>query len=700
MAEGTPLISLKSLEEDEKVSSPSMYQELDLSRQNGKSKLTRRMVSPRTVEERQDLEKGFSNPVGGQGYHSNVSSSSDLSTLEKQPIYKVKGTKTQKLIFHICNISCPILILAFICIFGVGIALYFGMRVTKSSPPVQLVGKHAAVASDSSICSNMGLKVIKEKGGNAVDAAVVVALCLGVTRPFASGIGGGGFINIFLNQTKTIDFIDARETAASAASQDMYVNNNEESVTGGKAIAVYGEIKGLYMAHSAYGKLPWKDLFTDVIGMARNGWTVEPLLALRLSQDDILKYPTLKQFTTVDANGVLRVFKEGETIKRPEYANTLELIANQGPNVLYEGPIAEKIVEEIKQEGGIITLDDLKNYKPLRPFSDSNSIISLEEMMLDFEDYKVILPPPPSSGPVIRFILSILKNLNLSNTFQNAPIGLRYHYILEALKFGFGHRSILGDVNFLPKENVTKYIIDQLLSDTYAEQISTESVSPARTFPWLHYFPDSYAPIRDKGTSHFSIVDNEGNAVGMTTTVNHNFGSKVASLSTGVVFNNQMNDFTVDPNKPNQFGLPPSVANAIAPGKRPLSSMSPTIFLDKKDMTVKYVVGASGGPTIISAIIEVFFSIDKFGANPALAVELPRVHAQPGSSVVKIEEGFNKQVVSTLQEKGHVFEKVQILPDGHTIGCCQVVHVTKDEEGNRIILPATDPRKLGSPACY
>ncbi|EFC42931.1 Gamma-glutamyltranspeptidase [Naegleria gruberi] len=507
----------------------------------------------------------------------------------------------------------------------------------------------------------MGLKVIKEKKGNAVDAAIVVALCLGVTRPFASGIGGGGFITIFMNETKTVDFINSRETAPSAASQDMYENNYDESVFGGKSIAVYGEIRGLHTAHKLYGKLPWKELFTDVINIARNGWIVEPLLA------------------------------------RTDLANTLEKIASDGPNILYEGPIAQKIVEEIQQQGGIITLDDLKNYQPERPFYDENPIISQKDMTLELNDFKVILPPPPSAGPVIKFILSILNNFKIGD---NSPMGLNYHYILEALKFGFGHRSNLGDVNFLPKENVTKYIINQLLSDSYASSIASERVSPSRTFPWSHYYSDNYAPVKDKGTSHFSVIDEDGNSVAMTTTVNHNFGSKVASASTGIVFNNQMNDFTVDLHKPNQFGLPPSAANVIAPGKRPLSSMSPAIFLDKSGNRVKYIIGASGGPTIISAIIEVFYSIEKFKVQPNLAVALPRLHAQPGSDVVKMEEGFNRQVITALQEKGHTFEPVQILPDGHTIGCCQVIQVSSTENDQNLFLPGTDPRKLGSPACF
>ena len=666
--------------------------------------LTRRNVSPGVLGDARDLDADFASvPTGflgyrNNGYDSNNSSSSELSTLEKQPIYKSKHlTKRQKIFYHIFNISCPLFIMILICCCVISVAIYF-LSNQKVSPK-QIVGQQAAVASDSEICSNMGLKILKERGGNAVDATVVIALCLGVTRPFASGIGGGGFINIFMNKTKTVDFIDAREVAPGAASQDMYANNYDESVTGGKAIAVLGEIKGLYMAHELYGKLPWKELFTDVIDMARNGWTVEPLLAIRLTQDDILKYPTLTQFTTVDANGNRRIYKEGETIKRTEYANTLEAIANQGPDAIYKGPIAEKFVKEINDLGGIITMNDLKGYIPLRPFSDPNSQVTLKDMILEFDNYKIIAPPPPSSGPVIKFILNILKHFIMKQT-STSSIATKYHYILEALKFGFGHRSSLGDVNFLPKANVTDFIINQLLNDEYASMVASEGISPGRTFSWDHYYPGHYAPLEGKGTSHFSVVDADGNAVGMTTTVNHNFGSKVASLSSGIVFNNQMNDFTVDLNKPNQFGLQPSKANVIAPGKRPQSSMSPTIFLDKNDETVRYVMGASGGPTIISALVEVFFSIEKFGSSPISGVSLPRLHAQTGSNYITMEEGFNTDIIQNLEEKGHNFEKVKILPDGHTIGCCQVVQVKLDSKGNRQLLPATDPRKLGQAAAY
>ncbi|KAL9652218.1 hypothetical protein ABK040_011878 [Willaertia magna] len=656
---------------------------------------TRRNISPSTLEKGEDnFERDDMNQI--------IITEQDpiISSDENQVLFfKAFGTPTQKLFYHVVNISCPILlILLVLCISLIFAILYMSVVNSKY---IQIQASNGAVASDSELCSIMGKDVLEKLNGNAVDAGIVTCLCLGITRPFASGIGGGGFIHLFVNETKLFDFIDARETAPAAATTDMYYTNYQASVFGGKAIAVMGEVKGLYLAHKMYGKLKWKDVLTPVIDLARNGWEVEEILALRLKDVDFVKFPSLAKQFAKTVNGKPVPYAQGDLIKREALANTLQLISEQGPDAIYKGEVAKTIVKEIQDAGGIITLDDLENYEPIRSYYDErmNNLIPKEKYKLKFGDYTVMTPPPPSSGSVVRFILGILNNLPMDESFVSYNFGIRYHYIVESLKFGMAHRSVLGDIRFLSKQNITDHIINQLLNDDYIKYISKEKISPSRTFGWEHYFPPDggFTMFGDKGTSHFSIIDKDGNAFGMTTTVNHNFGSKFASPSTGIVFNNQMNDFTVD-DKPNEFGILPSYANIILPRKRPQSSMAPTIVLDK-DQKVKYVIGASGGPTIISSIIQVFMSIDKFNVYPASAVMIPRVHAQPGSDFVKMEEGFSARLIDLLEDKGHQFTYVKILPDGATVGVCQVIKA-EFRGNNRILLPGTDPRKLGKPAGY
>ncbi|KAL9646390.1 hypothetical protein ABK040_013905 [Willaertia magna] len=578
---------------------------------------------------------------------------------------------------------------------------------------LQIIGSNAAVASDSSLCSQMGLDVIQKQKGNAIDAGIVTALCLGITRPFASGIGGGGFIYLFMNQTKKVDFIDARETAPLAARTNMYENNYEASVFGGKAIAVPGELKGLWKAHQLYGKLKWKELFTNVIELSRNGWKVEKLMAIRLKKFNFKRHSTLVRWFTkrnrsnssTDADNVdneIIPLEEGDWMKRPELANTLELIAEHGVDYFYKGELAKMIVEEIKEANGIITLEDLEKYEVLHSLEDN--IISPEKYKLKFGDYTIFTSPPPSAGPVIKLILNILKHLPFNNK-DNVGIeeehSMKYHYMLEALKFGMAHRSALGDLRFLTRDNITNHIVNQLLSDEYAKNIAKHKVNPSKTFSWNHYYPKEggFTKYEGKGTSHFSIVDTEGNTFAMTTTVNHDFGSKYAGQKTGIVYNNHMNDFTVSLDSTNDFGIQPSVANIILPGKRPQSSMSPTIILDK-DMKVKYVIGASGGPTIIPSILQVFMRMEKFNIRPQQAVSLPRFHAMPGNELVRMEEGLSSEIIENLKKKGHQFTPVKILPDGATVGVCQLVQVEYSTWDKRKLSPATDPRKLGTAVAF
>jgi len=302
-----------------------------------------------------------------------------------------------------------------------------------------------------------------------------------------------------------------------------------------------------------------------------------------------------------------------------------------------------------------------------------------------YQGLTILTPPPPSSAGVITLALNILERYNL---IKEGPTVLANHVMVESFKFGFGYRMNLGDPDFVNITNITKQSCDK----GYAATIRTQ-INESQTYPVDHY-TTALLPPTDYGTSHFSVVDKYRNAVALTTSVNHVFGSKLVSLKTGVVFNNQMNDFTVSLNKSNEFGLPPSLANIIEPGKRPLSSMSPTIIL--MDDNIYIVLGGSGGPTIITSVIQAILQVVSYNRNAGDAVGLPRCHHQLIPNKLNCDSNFPSDIISGLQQKGHVVTTTgSLLPDGQNIGNVQIIV----QNGNTLYA-ASDPRKLGKPAGY
>ncbi|XP_019631209.1 PREDICTED: gamma-glutamyltranspeptidase 1-like [Branchiostoma belcheri] len=454
-------------------------------------------------------------------------------------------------------------------------------------PPVGSGGRYsyAAVATDVGKCSEIGSDML-EKGGSAVDAAIASLLCIGLTNPHSSGIGGGLFMTIYDRVTRTAETINARDMAPAAATENMYQRNFTLSTLGGLAVAVPGEIRAFWTAHQKHGKLPWRDLFQPAIQLAEEGVCIGGALAAAIDEK------------TVD-------------IKRP-------------------------------WSGGIITEQDLRDYR-VEVTSPLN--ISLAGGLT------VLSPPPPASGPVLSLILNILDGYRFSPSSVDSVDNqvLTYHRIIEAFKFAYAKRSELGDPNFVDIAE----LIRNMTSDDYAESLRLR-ITDSTTHDYRYYGPSFVLP-EDGGTSHVSVLAPNGDAVSVTSTVNLFFGSKLRSASTGVILNNLMDDFS-SPNLTNSFGVPPSPANFIRPGKRPMSSMNPTVVVDGNG-DVRLVTGASGGTKITTATAYVLMQHLWFGLDLGPAVEKPRLHHQLLPDRVDTERSRPFQpeaVLEGLRQKNHV----------------------------------------------
>lgn len=520
------------------------------------------------------------------------------------------------------------------------------------------------VASDHVLASQIGAKVL-EDGGNAVDAGVATLLMLGLVNPFASGIGGGGFC-LYQPTDGEAAAIDFRETAPAKAFADMYVRDGKTDIMltlqGGLAVATPAEVAGLWAIHERYGALPWKDVVMRVETVAREGHRVGPLMEKRLQwrPERLDAYPDLKNAFSVKG----RFLKEGDDFRNLAFAKLLKKIAEGGPEVFYSGEVAEAMVKRVQSAGGVLELEDLKNYKPVwrKPVRGT------------YRGYEVIGMPPPSSGGIATIqVLNILEAYDLRTLGQSA-IGV--HVIVEALKHAFADRArYLGDDDFV------EVPMERLISKDYARTQQQKVVLWKTLSPEL--YGDHAPPPDDSGTSHISVADRSGNMLACTSTVNTIFGSLVYIPEWGFVMNNQMADFTAQAGVPNNYGLVGNAQNAVAAGKRPLSSMTPTII--RKDGKSVLAVGASGGPTIITGTILGIIRLLDFGLTPDAAVSLPRFHHQwmPDSLTMEEISDAEKAVLTRL---GHAIQ----VRAGHT--AVQIVSRQGD-----VFIGASDPRKNGEP---
>jgi gamma-glutamyltranspeptidase/glutathione hydrolase len=527
------------------------------------------------------------------------------------------------------------------------------------------------VASASRHASEVGVEVLR-RGGNAVDAAVAVGLALAVTYPQAGNLGGGGFMVI-----RTADgqatVIDYRETAPAAARRDLYLDAQgnvipEASTVGHRAVGVPGTVAGLAMALEKHGTRPWRELAEPARRLAAEGFPVSYHLAGSLRESRLLaRFPESHRIFQRDG----RPFEEGEVFRQPDLARTLRRIKERGPREFYEGRTAELLAAEMKAGGGLITPEDLKEYRPVerRPLRGT------------YRGYEIITMPPPSSGGVALLeMLNILERYPLAGMGHNSTE--RYHLLIEAMRRAFADRSeLLGDPDFV------RVPVRGLTSRAYADE-RAKSIDPARATPSAEVRAGSPAPYEPVETTHFTIVDGAGNAVANTYTLNGAYGSGVTASGTGVLLNNEMDDFTSKPGVPNLFGLIQGEQNAIAPRKRPLSSMTPTIVT--RNGRLAFALGSPGGPTIINTVLQVTLNVIDHRMNIQQAVSTTRIHHQWLPDQVRHEPfGLSPDVVRALEARGHRFASPSYMGDAEAV-------MIDPETGFR--LGASDPRNPDSAA--
>ena len=498
-------------------------------------------------------------------------------------------------------------------------------------------GKSAMVVSGSPIASDVGRDILR-RGGNAVDAAVAVGFALAVVHPEAGNIGGGGFMVIRLRDGAVLS-LDYRETAPSGASRDMYLDANgqptERSVTGHLAAGVPGAVAGMVEAHSRLGRLPLATLIEPAIRLAREGFTIDGYRSSSIREDSA----RLELFPASRASFLPggRPPVPGSTLRQPDLATTLEAVRDSGAAGFYRGRVADLIVAEMARGGGLITREDLARY----------AAIWREPIRISYRGYTIYSMPPSSSGGVtMGEILNIVEGYAPLPPFGTPAL---LHREAEAMRRAFTDRNTyLGDPAFV------KNPLDRLLSKEYAAEL--RGAIGERATPTPAFEPASRG---GSSTTHYSVVDAEGNAVSCTTTLNNSYGSAVTVTGAGFLLNDEMDDFATAPGKANMYGLVQGEANAIAPGKRMLSAMTPSIVVDSSD-ALYLVVGTPGGPRIITMVYHVVSNVIDHHMTLADAVDAPRMHHQALPDTVRVEAlGFPEATLDSLRARGH-----GVLSDG------------------------------------
>ena len=506
------------------------------------------------------------------------------------------------------------------------------------------------VSSDAILASQAGVEILK-KGGNAIDAAVATAFALAVVYPQAGNIGGGGFAVVRTADAKVFA-LDFREVAPKASTRDMYLDANgklgDRSLVGHLAAGVPGAVAGLEALHKKLGSLPWKDVVEPAARLAEDGFTVDQEFSTSVadSRDNLAKFPESASLFLPGGEPL----EVGSTWKNPDLAKTLRRIAAKGSKDFYQGETAALIVAEMQRGKGIITRDDLRSYQPKWR----------QPLEFDYRGHHVISMPPPSSGGlVLALVLQALEGWDLKKLGWHSAEAV--HVEAELLRRAFALRNeLLGDPDAI------KVPLDRFLSKEAVGSLRAEVSMDKAT-------PSAQVKVTAEGnhTTHFSVVDDKGAAVALTTTINLGYGSAVTVKGAGFVLNNEMDDFAANPGKPNAFGLVQGEKNAVAPGRRMLSSMSPTIVVGA-DGKVRLVTGAAGGPTIITATFHVISNVVDYGMGVVEAVASPRFHHQHLPDAIAYEEGgLPPAVIEALKAKGHrlttrahIADAPSILRDG------------------------------------
>ena len=498
------------------------------------------------------------------------------------------------------------------------------------------------VISDNELATTAGMEILN-RGGTVVDAAVATAFSLAVVDPAASGIGGGGFMVIYDARDRKAHALDFRETAPEAVRSDLYMKGGKAvpslSLTGGLAVAVPGQVAGLLQASKRFGSLPLPVVMAPAIRYAENGFPLD--LPLRYAIERQLA--AMKKFPDLGRVFLLKddVPTEGELIRQADLAETLKAIATQGADVFYHGWIAQAIAETVRKEGGVLTPDDLKNYKP----------VWRAPLIGNYRKRLIITMPPPSSGGVgLLQMLNVLEGHQLHRIPHNSATHL--HLMAEVMKHAFADRAqYLGDPDFV------KAPVEMLTSRDYASWIRGR-ISSVKTYP-AKYYGLGNLKAEQGGTTHFGVLDRFGNAVACTLSINTRFGSKLMVPKTGIILNNEMDDFSISPGGGNVYGLVGNEANSLRPKKRPLSSMAPTIVLqgDRPEL----IVGGAGGPRIISAILQTIINFLDFQMPIRQAVESARVHHQWIPEELNVEAKLPADTRKSLERRGHAVKERSVL---------------------------------------
>jgi gamma-glutamyltranspeptidase / glutathione hydrolase len=516
-------------------------------------------------------------------------------------------------------------------------------------------GRHGMVASTNEIASQVGVDIMK-RGGNAVDAAIAVAFALAVTHPAAGNLGGGGFMMIRLKDGRTTA-IDYREMAPAAAHRDVYLDKNGNliegeggSLVGYRAAGVPGTVRGMELALKKYGsgKLTWAQLLEPARRLAATGFNVNHSLARSLhgNREYLEKYPETKRIYLKGG----KFYSEGELFRQPELAATFARLQRLGPNEFYEGETARLIVADMKRNNGLMTMADLHGY------------VAKERTPLrgNYRGYEIIsMPPPSSGGAVLIEMLNILEGFDLKKL--EASSSDRYHLMAEAMRRAFADRA--------------EYMGDSLRANINTERASTSTEVRAGR-------PAGY---ESEETTHFTVVDAQGNAVANTYTLNNSYGSAAVAKGTGMLLNDEMDDFAAKPGTPNMYGLIQGERNAVAPKKRPLSAMTPTIVL-RKNGSLWFTVGSPGGPTIINTVFCIITNVIDYDMGIQQAIDFPRIHHQwLPDELVGEPFGLSGDTQRALSSRGHkLAEKPRYLGDAEGIMI---------EEKTGVRLGATDPRR-------
>ncbi|MCP5154671.1 MAG: gamma-glutamyltransferase [Ectothiorhodospiraceae bacterium] len=525
------------------------------------------------------------------------------------------------------------------------------------------------IASQEAMASRIGLEVL-EAGGNAVDAAVAVGFALAVTLPRAGNLGGGGFMMVHLAEPGATVAIDYRESAPAAARRDMFLGPDGEvdadrSRFSHLSVGVPGTVAGLTLALERYGTLSLSQALAPAIRLARDGIEVSADLASSLAarRDRLARNPAAAAiFLRPDGSP----WQAGDTLRQPDLAWTLERIAAEGARAFYRGEIAERIVSDMAAHGGLVTAEDLAGYRAVirEPVSGTYRGLAVKSM-----------PPPSSGGVHLVQILNILEGYPLGFLGHNSADTI--HLMAEAMKLAYADRSQhLGDPDFW------KVPVAGLTSKAYAARLRA-GIDLDRARPSATIRPGDPAPYESEDTTHFSVVDAAGNAVANTYTINFSYGAGIVAAGTGILLNNEMDDFSAKPGIPNAYGLVGGEANAVGPGKRPLSSMTPTIVL--RDGKPYLVTGSPGGSRIITTVAQVVMNVVDHGMNIAAATAAPRVHHQWLPDELRVEDGLSADTLDILTARGHV------VAVKNAMGSTQSILRTDDG-----LYGASDPRRPGA----